>query len=121
MSERTLSENRSVYQSLSRGLARVAAWQWRLLDAQYQAGLELVAALSPGAVPVEERGPRPPAPRAEELKDLERRAAERVSKGLPPPKEIYDVHNRSRIDWSKFPEWARPVDPEVFEGCSHEG
>jgi hypothetical protein len=81
-----------------------------LLDVQFQAGLELVAALSPGA-----------APAAEELKDLERRATERVSKGLPPPKEIYNVHNRSRIDWSKFPEWARPVDPEVFEGCGHEG
>jgi hypothetical protein len=55
------------------------------------------------------------------VKDLERRATELANKGLPPPKEIYEVQNRSRIDWSKFPEWARPVDPEVFEGCAHEG
>src|SRR5262245_3562541 len=109
MTERTPSEKPSVYQSLSRGLARVATYQWRLLDAQFQAGLELVAALSPGAGSVEERVPQSPAHRpAEDLKDLERRAVEMVNKGLPPPKEIYEVHNRSRIDWSKFPEWARP-------------
>jgi hypothetical protein len=110
--------NPSVYQSLSRGLTRLATYQWRLLDAQFQVSLELVAALSSGTVPVPER--EVPTV-ARDPKELERRAAERASKGLPPPKEIYEVQYRSRIDWSKFPEWARPVDPEVFEGCGHEG
>jgi hypothetical protein len=100
----------------------MARWQWLLLDAQYRAGLKLVAALSPGAVTPTGPEPESAAPRAaDDLKEIERRAAERASKGLPPPKEIYEVQNRNRIDWSRFPEWARPVDPEVFEGCGHEG
>ena len=32
---------------------------------------------------------------------------------------VYDAQNRGRIDWSRFPEWAWPTDPEVFTG--HEG
>jgi hypothetical protein len=110
------------YQCLSHGLAGTLWWQWLLLDAQFRAGLKLVAALSSGAVPPPEREPETGAPRAgEDLKEIERRVAELASKGLPPPREIYEVQNRSRIDWSRFPEWARPVDPEVFEGCGHEG
>jgi hypothetical protein len=50
-----------------------------------------------------------------------RRATERVQAGLPPPRAIYDTQNRGRIDWSSFPEWARPSDPELFEGTQHEG
>jgi hypothetical protein len=46
-------------------------------------------------------------------------AMERIEKGLAPPQEIYRVQIRRRIDWSQFPEWARPVDPEMFD-C-HEG
>jgi len=44
-----------------------------------------------------------------------------MAAGLAPPPEIYQVPYRNQIDWSKFPEWARPSDPDLFEGCSHEG
>jgi len=48
-------------------------------------------------------------------------AEERVRQGFAPPPRIYQVEYRRRIDWSRFPAWARPVDPEVFNGCCHEG
>jgi hypothetical protein len=48
-------------------------------------------------------------------------AEQRVRQGLAPPPEIYRIENRRRIDWLRFPGWARPVDPQIFEGCCHEG
>ena len=48
-------------------------------------------------------------------------AEQRMSHGFAPPPEIYRIENRRRIDWLRFPDWARPVDPQVFEGCCHEG
>ena len=48
-------------------------------------------------------------------------ACDQVRQGYAPPSEIYQIHYRNRIDWSKFPGWARPVDPELFDGCCHEG
>ena len=48
-------------------------------------------------------------------------AVARVKKGFAPPAEIYRVKNRNQIDWSLLSEWARPVDPEIFDGCCHEG
>jgi hypothetical protein len=48
-------------------------------------------------------------------------AAARLRQGLAPPREIYLVQYRNAIDWSQFPTWARPVDPEIFDGCCHEG
>jgi hypothetical protein len=48
-------------------------------------------------------------------------AEELVAKGFSPPPQIYRVEYRRRIDWSKFPVWARPLDPDIFEGCCHEG
>ena len=48
-------------------------------------------------------------------------ALDRLRRGLAPPAEIYRVKNREQIDWSVFPGWARPTDPEVFDGCCHEG
>jgi hypothetical protein len=84
--------------------------QWKLLDAQYEASIGLLDAV---------RGK--PANVDSPLQRLEQEAAERVRKGLPPPRKVYEVQNRNRIDWSRFPDWARPIDPEVFEGCGHEG
>lgn len=49
------------------------------------------------------------------------RIRERLDQGLSPPPEIYQVQYRDKIDWSQLPEWALPLDPDVFEGCSHEG
>ncbi|HMF18425.1 MAG TPA: hypothetical protein VKE98_14540 [Gemmataceae bacterium] len=57
----------------------------------------------------------------EKLANLEKLAAERLRKGLPPPREIYELPYRDRINWGAFPGWARPTDPELFEECSHEG
>lgn len=48
-------------------------------------------------------------------------ATAQLSQGLSPPPELYQVQNRSRIPWSQFPVWARPSDPEQFDGCCHEG
>lgn len=42
----------------------------------------------------------------------------RVSEEL---KELHKVPWRTSVPWSLFPAWARPTDPEVFEGCGHEG
>jgi hypothetical protein len=52
---------------------------------------------------------------------LEMRARKRTQQGLAPPREIYDIGNRDLVDWSTLPEWARPSDPDMFEGCVHEG
>jgi hypothetical protein len=48
-------------------------------------------------------------------------ARERLSKGLAPPSEIYQVPYRNQIDWTQFPDWARPSDPELFGDLPHEG
>jgi hypothetical protein len=48
-------------------------------------------------------------------------ALNRLSKGLAPPREVYQAQNLDRINWSLFPEWARPSDPDLFGECPHEG
>lgn len=48
-------------------------------------------------------------------------AREQLDQGLSPPPELYQVQNRNRVPWSQFPIWARPSDPELFDGCCHEG
>jgi hypothetical protein len=58
---------------------------------------------------------------AQAASSLEERARQRMRQGLAPPREIYDSRNRDRVDWSTLPEWARPSDPDLFEGCVHEG
>jgi hypothetical protein len=44
-----------------------------------------------------------------------------VDQGFAPPAEIYRVEHRRLVDWATFPSWARPQDPDAFEGCCHEG
>jgi hypothetical protein len=53
--------------------------------------------------------------------ELIRRAEQRVRQGLAPPPEIYRVEYRQCVNWSNFPGWAQPVDPQIFEGSCHEG
>jgi hypothetical protein len=60
-------------------------------------------------------------PGASKTQDIIRRATERMSQGLAPPREVYLAPYRNQIDWSRFPDWARPSDPEMFEGSGHEG
>lgn len=52
---------------------------------------------------------------------IQRLAENRIRRGLAPPPDAYRIENRIRIDWSKFPPWAWPIDPEVFDRCCHEG
>jgi hypothetical protein len=99
--------------------AEVLRAQWAFLDAQYRFGTGALKALLGG--PAE--GARPgagPAGASSEAESLEDRARERTQQGLPPPRDVYEAQNRRRVDWSRFPEWARPSDPEMFEG-GHEG
>jgi hypothetical protein len=48
-------------------------------------------------------------------------AEARIRQGFAPPAELYRLRGRAEVDWSRFPGWAQPTDPDVFEGCSHEG
>jgi hypothetical protein len=118
------NESRIFYSSWWQLVARVLDCQWKLLAGQYDINLTLLAAVlqaptSTPAHPVAQA--QATSPRAAGLRRLERYAAERARQGLAPPKEIYQMPYRNRIDWSQFPEWARPSDPELFEGCGHEG
>jgi hypothetical protein len=110
-----MSARLSVYETWEQALTGLLRCQWSLLDAHYRMGMEMVNTMG---------GTAPRAPGgvcSETLEELERRGVELVAKGLPPPKALYEVQNRTRVDWSRFPEWARPIDPEVFEGSGHEG
>jgi hypothetical protein len=86
-----------------------------MLDTGLQAAQKVLAATA--------RTPGRPAldPGEAGLDAVVRHAADRMAKGLAPPREIYQAPYRNRIDWSRFPDWARPVDPELFEGSGHEG
>jgi hypothetical protein len=57
----------------------------------------------------------------EKVRELERLSLGCVEHGMPPPKQIYDAPYRERIDWVRFPVWAQPSDPELFNGSPHEG
>jgi hypothetical protein len=112
-------------QRLSRALTDVMWNQWRCFVVQYQFGTNVWDTMLSGSTPMrlspgqKEEAAAPCGAGAQDTLNI--RARDRLSKGLAPPREIYDIRNRERIDWSKVPDWARPVDPEVFEGCSHEG
>lgn len=112
-------------QFLSDAAADVRREHWKLFAAQSRLGLALWNVLlgdtplgaslnAPSGGAVEPRRESHPG-------SLEIMAAERMKEGLAPPREIYDVHIRARIDWSCVPEWAKPIDPELFEGSAHEG
>ncbi|HMF15034.1 MAG TPA: hypothetical protein VKE94_22110 [Gemmataceae bacterium] len=79
-------------------------------------------AASPGAVGKEAKPEQADGTAAERAaSSLEVRARQRTRQGLAPPRELYDIRNRNRVDWSTLPEWAMPPDPDIFEGCAHEG
>jgi hypothetical protein len=79
-------------------------------------------ALTPLAtVPQGTDTPAASVPVASQTQDIIRRATERMRKGLAPPREVYQAPYRNLVDWSRFPDWARPSDPEMFEGSGHEG
>jgi hypothetical protein len=104
----------TVCRQWSEAVASLLTEPWRLFETQYESGMRIVETMW-GAFA---QGP-PGA--GDDLRRLERVSAERVRKGLAPPPEVYRAPYRTRIDWSQFPDWARPTDPELFEGCGHEG
>jgi hypothetical protein len=87
--------------------------QWLLVDTGFRTAQAVLQAAS--------AAPRAAPPRRAQADELVKRAVERMRKGLAPPREIYQAPFRDQIDWSLFPDWARPSDPEMFEGCGHEG
>jgi hypothetical protein len=104
-------------------LASLLDCQWKLFADQFQTGLKVMDRVyckraNPDVYFGEQRETM--SQNVNRFQVLERQAAERIRQGLAPPKEIYETPYRERIDWSKFPEWAKPGDPEVFEGA-HEG
>jgi hypothetical protein len=114
MSDPENTEAPTACQQWSGTVASLLTGPWQLFETQYASGMKIMdTVLSAFAG-------SPPGP-GEELRRLERLSAERVRKGLAPPPEIYRAPYRTRIDWSRFPEWARPTDPELFEECGHEG
>jgi hypothetical protein len=110
--------------SWSQTLTRILAWQLSLLETHYRVGFDVVeasldlisGAKEPAAPPNE-----PEAQARDDIEKLQAQALEQVQKGVAPPKEIYSVPYRNQIDWARFPSWARPIDPEIFEGAGHEG
>ena len=107
MVDTVVSELDDLRQSWSRAVASMVWGHWLMLDAGLKAAQSILATAAP------------PAPaQTEELPD---RALARVKKGLAPPREVYQAPYRDRINWAEFPDWARPSDPELYEGCAHEG
>lgn len=112
------------YELLSERVTDVTREQWKFVEGQFHFGLTMWYAMLGCSRPVtpscEPQGEIPQPARACPPDSLEKMTAERLKEGLAPPREIYDVRNRGRIDWSSVPDWAKPIDPEMFEG-SHEG
>ena len=104
------------YQSWVRALSDLICKQWELTNIQYRLGMSVLEALWGGPMRTAAMPAEPGAPQS-----VEERARERMRRGLPPPPEIYEAQNRGRIDWMAAPAWARPAEPELFEGCAHEG
>ncbi len=101
-------------QNVSRAMTSLVWGQWVLFDTGLRATqvvLESAAPAPPAAAPAA----------GGEGNDVIERAKDRMRQGLAPPREIYQAQNRDRIDWTRYPDWARPCDPELFEGSGHEG
>jgi len=144
MSDFIFDDYLSRYQSMSRRAGDVMWNQWLWLFAPYRLGIQIIDDILVGSNEPHSAGarPHPTAPdgpssktatpetsakaaagaekegqQPETLRDL---ALKRMHGGYAPPREIYDVRNRGQINWLDVPEWARPVDPDLFE-VGHEG
>ena len=121
MSHQSITPTERAYQEWSLVVTGLLEYQWKVWGAPYHLGMEFVGSLLSSSM--EQRADESPltAPETAELTSLQQFAAERVRQGFPPPREIYALPYRDRINWSDFPAWARPTDPELFQDCSHEG
>jgi hypothetical protein len=112
------------YRSWSQSMTDLLTWQWRLFEIPYQASLKMAEAalrISGKSKPTSGDRSNAVASRTHDVHALEAQALECARCGRALPREVYRVPYRDRIDWSRFPGWARPIDPEVFEGSGHEG
>jgi hypothetical protein len=111
-------------QFLSKTVTEATWKQWQFLVAQSQFGISVWKAMLGGLQPMkpasEQKGKGAEPGTAGAPDSLERVATERMKSGFAPPREVYDVRNRDKIDWLSVPDWARAPDPEMFEG-GHEG
>jgi hypothetical protein len=123
MNEFQPREPQTVYEYWSQTVMDVLAWQMEYVETQHQVGCMLVeAALQTPAELAPAGGEAGEQPFiADEFQRLEALALERARKGFAPSRELYAVPYRERVDWSRFPDWARPIDPELFEHSGHEG
>jgi hypothetical protein len=125
MTDPMLPHMRRLNHLWARAMVSMAWTQWNFLSAGLRFANRMMAtnwaatpsAKCPSPPPTELAGPKIPGG----VEELTRLAEERIAKGLAPPPEIYQLPYRSQIEWPRFPEWAWPTDPEVFEGCCHEG
>jgi hypothetical protein len=102
----------------SRAVTSLVWGHWLMLDTGFQATERILATAVPGSGPAP---PRSAPPMPVEKGGLKALALARARQGLAPPREVYLAPYRDQIDWAEFPEWARPSNPDLFEGCSHEG
>jgi len=110
MTDSIFTQMEALRHSWSRTVTSMLWGQWVMLDTGFQATQMVLAR----AAPVAGAG-------ANGIEQLVALALERAKNGLAPPREVYLAPCRDRIDWAAFPAWARPSDPEVFDGCAHEG
>jgi hypothetical protein len=108
-----------LYRRWTQGVTRMVwAGPWNLLNLQCRAGMSLMDTLLSAAAAKKTTAEPAEVPPAGGVAE---EARQRLRQGYAPPREIYDVRHRNRVDWLTLPDWARPPDPELFEGCSHEG
>ena len=112
----------TVYHYWSHAAAETLTWPWKLFEMQHQVGCKIAeSALRIPGEPVAADEPSAATSSLNDLPRLEALAFEQARQGHALPKEIYQAPYRDRVDWTRFPDWARPVDPELFEQCGHEG
>src|SRR4051794_6624637 len=102
----------------SQALADMLASQLRLLKAPYDMGCEIIEESLRQRTCAKE-GHRGPV--CDEFRVIKALPRKRGKRGLSLPAMIYRSPYRDRVDWASFPPWARPVDPEMFQECGHEG
>jgi hypothetical protein len=109
----------SFYETWASALTGMLEFQWWLCQIPIKTGMEIMQVFSnaPDVVAPAAGQSRD----AADVRELEKLAIERARRGLAPPRQIYQAPYRDQIDWSQFPEWARALDPEMFEEVGHEG
>ncbi len=114
-------ESCKAFEAWSNTMIRMLYLPWTFYLRQCEMGYRRLAS-NMDFLQIRERGnPVPSTTTQKDKESLEKLARERVKEGLAPPPEIYLSPTREQIDWLQFPLWARPSDPELFEGSAHEG